>query len=75
MVSCCWDDRGVKDGEPTSTEAHSTMPRQSGRGTVDQESVSAAEMTPDTARGDQQQIMDKAHIMEVQRSACPWVHD
>lgn len=59
----------------TPTEAHSTMSRQSGRGTEDQESVSAAEMALGTARGDQQQIMDKAHITEVQRSACPWVQE
>lgn len=59
----------------TSTEAHSTMSRQSGRGTEDQESVSAAEMALGTARGDQQQIMDKAHITEVPRSACPWAHE
>lgn len=59
--------------KPTSREAHSTMSRQSGRGTVDQESVSAGEMALDTARGDQQQIMDKAQITEVQRSACPWM--
>lgn len=58
---------------PTSTEAHSTMSRHSDKGTVDQESVSAGEMALDTARGDQQQIMDKAHITEVQRSACLWV--
>lgn len=50
----------------------STMSRQSGKGTVDQESVSAGEMALDAARGDQQQIMDKAHITEVQRSACLW---
>lgn len=51
------------------------MSRQSGRGTEDQESVSAAEMALGTARGDQQQIMNKAHITEVQRSACPWVQE
>lgn len=62
-------DGGFKDGE-----AH-IMSRQSGRGTVDQESGSAGEMGLDTGRGDQQYIMDKAHITEVQKSACPWVHE
>lgn len=60
---------------PASTEARSTMSRQSGRGTVDQESISEGEMGLDTARGDQQQVMDKAHSTEMQRSACPWVHE
>lgn len=60
---------------PASTEAHSTMSRQSGRGTVDKESISEGEMGLDTAKGDQQQVMDKAHITEMQRSACPWVHE
>jgi len=49
------------------------MSRLSGRGTVDQESVSAGEMGLDAARADQQQIVDKAHIREVYRSACPCV--
>lgn len=60
---------------PTSTGAHSTMSRQSGRGTVDQGSVRAGEMGLDTARDDQQQIVDKAHITEVYRSACPCIHE
>lgn len=49
------------------------MSRQSGRGTMDQESVSTGEMGLDTARDDQQQIMDKAHVTEVYRSACHYV--
>lgn len=56
---------------PTSTEVHSTMSRQSGRQTVDQESVSAGEMALDTARGDQQQIMDKAHVTECRDLPVP----
>lgn len=52
----------------------STMCRQSERGTVDQESVSAGEMSLDTAKDDQQQIMGKANITEVYRSACHCVH-
>lgn len=56
---------------PTSTGARSTMSRQSGRGTVDQESVGAGEMGSDTARDDQQQIVDKAHITEgLDRQIC-----
>lgn len=50
------------------------MCRQSEGGTVDQESVSAGEMSLDTAKDDQQQIMGKASITEVYRSACHCVH-
>ncbi|KAL2305862.1 hypothetical protein Nmel_003755 [Mimus melanotis] len=66
IASCCWDDGGFKDGE---AHINKDSFHHSGRGIVDQESVSAGETGLDTARGGQQQIMDRVHITEVQRSA------
>lgn len=74
--SCRWDGGRFKDGEaPPPQRAHSTMSKKSGRGTVDQESASAGAMGLGTGRHGQQQIVDKAYVTEVYRSACHCGHE
>lgn len=60
---------------PPPQRAHSTMSKKSGRGTVDQESASAGAMGLGTGRHGQQQIVDKAYVTEVYRSACHCGHE
>ncbi|KAJ7414617.1 hypothetical protein WISP_83344 [Willisornis vidua] len=62
--STVWDDGGFKDREAHLNRPHSTLSSMTGRGTVNQESVSAGEMGLDTAQVEQQHIMDKAQISE-----------